>query len=177
VAAKSGDVNTTKRWAHCYSDRCATDDNRRDTPLILAADNGHVEVVRVLLEGGADVQRSNFRTSVALHRASSHGHLDVCRLLLDWGANVNTVGGPGSQKDTALHNAAEWGHLPVVKLLVERGANVTLKNALGWTAAEEARFYRRKSVADWLDSVSCVLKPSTVCSTVVTTPTEHSTGV
>jgi ankyrin repeat protein len=78
-----------------------------------------VEVVRVLLQGGADVQRENGYTYIdyynytALHKASYYGHLEVCRLLLDWGAKVNAE---DSYKATALHDAASGGRLSVAKL-------------------------------------------------------------
>jgi ankyrin repeat protein len=152
-AAESGDVNTTKRWAYCNSDSCTTDDVWRNTPLLVAAKYGHVEAGRVLLQGGADVQRGDSDTWNALHRAASYGHLELCRMLLDSGAEVNAVSGG---KWTALHLAAWTGHLSVVQLLVERGADVRLKEDNGRTAAELARYYKRNSVADWLDSVSRV---------------------
>jgi ankyrin repeat protein len=112
-----------------------------------------VEVVRVLLEGGADVQRVNSYMETALHWAAGNGHLEVCRMLLDSGAEINAV---DRYKYTALHGAAWYVHLSVVQLLVERGADVGLKDVDGRTAAEEAREKEQNSVADWLDSVSRV---------------------
>jgi ankyrin repeat protein len=152
-AAKSGDVNTTKRWAYCNSNSCTAGDYWRNTPLILATWLGHVEVVRVLLESGADVHAADLNMHTALHTAAKHGRLELCGLLLDWGAAVNTE---GVSKLTALHLAAEDGHLSVVKFLVERGADVRLKDDKGQTAAELARSKGNTAVADWLDSVSRV---------------------
>jgi ankyrin repeat protein len=160
-AAKSGNVNTTKRWVHCTNDSCTSDDVNRDTPLTHAAWDGHVEVVRVLLEGGADIQRVNLHNESALHYAARNGHLEVCRLLLDRGAKVNIE---GWRNETALHWAAGRGHLSVVKLLVERGADARLRDVGGLTARDMAGGKgritgpdsKRKEVADWLDSVSRV---------------------
>jgi ankyrin repeat protein len=90
---------------------------------MVAARNGHVEVVRVLLEGGADVQRVNVDTNTALHTAAQNGHLEVCRLLLDSGAKVDTV---GQFKETALMGAASNGHLEVCRLLLDSGAEVNI---------------------------------------------------
>jgi ankyrin repeat protein len=141
-------VNTVKRWAHGNSDSCTTDDEWRNTPLIVAAKYGRVEVVRVLLEGGADVQRANLDRHTALHVAAKRGHLEVCLLLLDCGANVNAV---GCSKETALHLAARRTNLTVVKVLVERGADVRLKDKNGKIAADGAW---NRNVADWLHLVS-----------------------
>jgi ankyrin repeat protein len=137
---------------NCTDDNCTTDDDYRNTPLILAAYKGHVEVVRVLLEGGANVEGTNKYQWTTLHRAAYKGHLDVCHLLLDWGAKVDPV---DWVKETPLHFAACYGYLSVVKLLVEKGAD-GLKNENGKTASDIARILRHSDVADWLDSVSRV---------------------
>jgi len=135
----------------CNNDTCTTDDGHRSTPLIHAAANGRVEVVRVLLEGGANVERVNAYQRTALYIAASHGHLEVCRLLLDWGAKVDPV---DWLKETPLHDAVQRGHLSVAKLLVERGADVRLKNNKGQTASDMARIQGMTVVVNWLESVS-----------------------
>jgi ankyrin repeat protein len=144
-------VNTAKILFNCIHDSCATDDEHRDTPLIIAAREHQGEVVRVLLERGANVESTNANGCTALHYAAWYGHLGICRQLLDWGAKVNSL---AKWKNTPLHEAARWGHLSVVKLLVEKGANVRLKNHYGQTASDKARSNGQKAVADWLDSVS-----------------------
>jgi ankyrin repeat protein len=132
-------------------DNCTTDNVDRFTPLIVAAKYGHVEMVRVLLEGGANVEGVNAYGATPLHHAAHNGQLEVCRLLLDWGAKVNTL---NRFARTPLHHAAWRGHLPVVKLLVKEGADVRLKDKFGKTASDWARSVGKKDVADWLDSVS-----------------------
>ena len=150
-AAKSGDVNTAKILVNCTTDNCTTDDPIRNTPLTYAAKFGHLEVVRLLLEGGANAGRANVYQRTALHYAAWYGYVKVCRLLLDWGAKVDPM---DKVKDTPLHLAAEKGRLSVVKLLVERGADVRVKNVKGQTASERARVYGKLDVKAWLDSGS-----------------------
>jgi ankyrin repeat protein len=150
-AAKSGDVNRTKKLVSCTNDSCTADDGFRKSPLIYAANNGHVEVVRVLLEGGANAERVNANQQTALHYAAWYGYLDVCRLLLDWGAKVDPL---DKWKDTPLHDAARTGQLSVVKLLVERGADVSVKNGRGKTASDMARSEGNLDVANWLNLVN-----------------------
>ena len=133
------------------NDTCTTDDEDGDTPLICAAANGHVEVVQVLLESGANTERANNFQRTALHRAVRHGYWEVCRLLLDCGAKVDPL---DDWKDTPLHDAALVGYLSVVKLLVDRGADVGLKNDKGQTASDIARSKEKLDVAEWLDRVS-----------------------
>jgi ankyrin repeat protein len=119
--------------------------------MLYAAYFGHLEVVRVFLEGGANVERANAYRSTALHAAAESGHLDVCRLLLDWGAKVDPL---DMWQNTPLHSAAFGGHLSVVKLLVDRGADVRVKNDGVGTASDVAQIWGKKDVADWLDKVN-----------------------
>jgi ankyrin repeat protein len=137
----------------CTDANCTTDDEYGQNPLKVAAVYGRVAVVRVLLEGGANIEWTNKYQSTALHAAALNGELDVCRLLLDWGAKVDPV---ARWKYTPLHDAAREGYLSVVKLLVERGADVGLKDVDGETASDMARSNGHSDVADWLDSVSRV---------------------
>jgi ankyrin repeat protein len=151
-AAKSGDVNIAKVLFKCSSsDSCNDNDQYRSTPLTYAAIYGHMEVVRMLLEEGANIERTDGSVYTALHQAVWNGHLDVCRLLLDWGAKVDAL---NKARNTPLIWAAWAGHLSIAKLLVERGADVSLKNVDGDTALDFARREGKSDVAEWLNSVS-----------------------
>jgi len=150
-AAKSGDVKTVKILVNCTTSNCTTDDQFRDTPLTIGARLGHVEMVRVLLEGGADAERTTANQQTALHKAALYGNLEVCRLLLDWGVKVDPL---DKWQETPLHDAARLGRLPVVKLLVERGADIGLKNKNGQTARDLSRGFGKTDVVQYLDSES-----------------------
>lgn len=59
-----------------------------DRALVLASENGHAEIVGILLDAGAD---SNFNYNAPLRWAAENGHVDVVKLLLAAGANENDV--------------------------------------------------------------------------------------
>jgi ankyrin repeat protein len=65
---------------------------------------GHEEIVKLLLEEGADVNAQRGPYGNALYAASSKGHEKIVKLLLENGADVNAQGGPYSN---ALY-AASW---------------------------------------------------------------------
>ncbi|KAF5892827.1 caskin-2-like isoform X2, partial [Clarias magur] len=61
---------------------------RDNTPLHLAARNGHKDIIRLLLKAGIDINRIT-KAGTALHEAALYGKTDVVKLLLDAGIDVN----------------------------------------------------------------------------------------
>jgi len=110
------------------------------SPLWLAAQEGHVEASKLLLEKGAVVDRQDSDGISSLWIAAQEGHLDTVKLLVEKGAALELKDRGGV---TPLWIAVQEGHLAVVKLLVEKGAAVDTRNSEGATplmyAAQEGR--------------------------------------
>jgi hypothetical protein len=64
-------------------------DKHERTPLSYAAEQGHLEVVKLLLDEGVDVNKSGGFYGYALHAASAGGNKQVAELLLNKGARLN----------------------------------------------------------------------------------------
>ena len=82
-----------------------------------------VDIVRQLLEHGADPNIGDYRHSTALHQASFRGWVEVARLLLQYGANVDEKDRKGR---TPFQIASAEGYDNVTKLLLEHDAVYTL---------------------------------------------------
>ncbi|XP_072522980.1 caskin-2 isoform X1 [Salminus brasiliensis] len=61
---------------------------RDNTPLHLAARNGHKDIIRLLLKAGIDINRTT-KAGTSLHEAALYGKTEVVKLLLDAGIDVN----------------------------------------------------------------------------------------
>ena len=84
--------------------------------LLYAAANGHEEIVQVLLEFGADVNKANAQGSTALHWACLNGHVSIVQLLIDKGGNASACNQAGrTPLDEAMHNNRE----ECVKVIME----------------------------------------------------------
>lgn len=105
---------------------------RTTTPLLVAVDEDHTDVVKLLLANGAD---ANFRpvtgrpkhdfTPFPLSAAAKRGNLDIAVLLLEAGAEVNLADG-NSVLLEPLYLALWAGHYEMAELLVDHGARPTL---------------------------------------------------
>ncbi|KAK5122568.1 hypothetical protein LTR85_003831 [Meristemomyces frigidus] len=90
--------------------------------LLCAARLGDLSVVKQLVQGGADVDRSG-PDGTALMAAAANGRYHCARILLEAGAKVNAANSSG---ETALHKAIRFGHTEIVPLLLGHGAAVNL---------------------------------------------------
>lgn len=116
------------------------------TPLHMAASNGNIELVDILIRGGATVDARDALGNTPLLMGAMNGHLDVVRSLLATGADPNSSGG----EYTALHVAAIGGHLELVALLLRNGANVNPIHDDPWPPLQLAIVNGHKDVADLL---------------------------
>ena len=92
--------------------------------LHAAAENGHAQVVSVLLEGGMVVDSMCSLGVTALHLAAQYDKINVARVLLTQGAEVDKQSKVDSS--TALYYAAGYGYIEMVRLLLQAGADSLL---------------------------------------------------
>jgi ankyrin repeat protein len=109
---------------------------RLNSQLLLAAQDGRYNEIKILLETGADVEARNPSGTTPLIVAVKHGYSEVCALLIGWKANVNAKSNSGA---TALMRAAWFGHTKICALLIEKGADIGARDTVnGYIAAEAA---------------------------------------
>jgi ankyrin repeat protein len=139
LTARYGLLYLTQRFlVSGYSNRnieADLEDGEGRTPLSYAAERGYEQVVKLLLDKGADVNAQGRPYGNALQAASARGHKQVVKLLLDKGADVNTQGRPYGN---ALCAASNHGHKQVVKLLLDKGADVNTQGGAYSNALQAA---------------------------------------
>jgi ankyrin repeat protein len=97
------------------------------TAFYWGSELGHHEVVRVLLDRGADVKAQGGYYGSALQAATARSHDKIVQVLLDSGADVNAQGG---HYGNALQEALAKGHVKIVQLLLNKGAGVNVGNII-----------------------------------------------
>jgi ankyrin repeat protein len=112
-----------------------------ESPLMLAAIKGELNLCKLLLKKGADVNKPGW---AALHYAASGGHVDIIRWLLDENAYIDAA---SPNRTTPLMMAARYGSDDAVKALLQAGADANLKNDLGLSAMDFANQAGRTGAA------------------------------
>jgi len=118
-----------------------------------AANKGNLEIVKALVDWGADLEIAYKGKTPLLHSDSP----EIIKYLLDKGANVNTkdktgqnllMQQVGSKKNT---NAIEWQkRIKITKMLINYGVDINDRNFAGKTAIDIARSYDNREVEDIL---------------------------
>lgn len=115
-----------------------------DTALMLSSFAGHAEVVRKLLDAGAEPGNSGW---APLHYAAYSGREEILKLLVAHKAPLDARAPNGH---TALMLAASLGHLGAVKILIDADADMDMADFEGRTAISLARKNKHEAVVEFL---------------------------
>ncbi|XP_070963800.1 ankyrin repeat and SAM domain-containing protein 1A-like isoform X1 [Oncorhynchus clarkii lewisi] len=120
--------------------------NDNETPLHCAAQYGHTQVVRLLLEELTDPTMRNNKFETPLDLAALYGRLEVVKLLLTAHPNLLCC---NTKKHTPLHLASRNGHLAVVEVLLAAGMDINYETEKG-SALHEAALFGKTDVVQKL---------------------------
>ena len=138
-ASKSGDLDSVVKLIQeqPYADAARNRDNK--TALMVAAEAGHPDVAKKLIEAGASVHALDQFGNTALIHAARKGHNDLVKLLVDSGSNINIRN--HSYGSTPLVMALSNKYEKTANLLIEKGADVNAVALNGsvplWVAREK----------------------------------------
>ncbi len=163
IAASKGDTVLVKKWIEKGADVNYQSLYEGVSPLMYAAQNGHLETVKILLHAGASCDLMPYSKVDALLAACVAGHVYIADTLIQNGANVNThndflqtplmfaavnndsvmadmlifygakINTKDYQGNTALHYCALYGSIPVSLELIEENADINSVDNHGFT--------------------------------------------
>ncbi|GFT91895.1 protein fem-1 homolog B [Nephila pilipes] len=142
-------------WYH-YLEQPVEDEGHKCTPLLIAAINGHNNVIKMLLnrfnpnieqDGIVQIDGYVIEGATALWCAAGAGHFSVVKYLLSHGADVNHSTKTDS---TPLRAACFDGRLDVIQYLVENGADIHKANKYNNTCLMLASYRGHADVVEYL---------------------------
>uniref|UniRef100_A0A8C5WD73 Fibronectin type III and ankyrin repeat domains 1 n=1 Tax=Leptobrachium leishanense TaxID=445787 RepID=A0A8C5WD73_9ANUR len=120
------------------------------TPLMVAAQKGHLRLVELLIDHGADINQEDGSGKNSLMLACFSGHLDVVQCLRERGASWEGRDRCGS---TAMHWAADGGHLNIIQWMIDDGCEVDVKDhSSQWTP-----LMRVSAITGYTDVARCFI--------------------
>ncbi|KAK4864233.1 hypothetical protein LT330_010026 [Penicillium expansum] len=141
-AALRGDNKVVSLLLQNDTSLTARTDHHGRVAMHCAAENGHLEAVKLI--GSTGIKASDSIGRTALHWAAENGHLDVVTFLLKKGANASAL---DSFEETPVHKAASRGHESVVQLLLRHTVEINKPDHNGYTALHRAAEGKNGKVA------------------------------
>lgn len=136
-AAESGNLDALRQLVSTTSELVNCRDADDYTPLHRACYNNHTEVIKYLLENGANIFAKSSEGWEPLHSAVHWGQTEAAALLIEAGANVNCKSNSGL---APVHLAAQQNCRPLLELfLYNRDIDLTVKTEAGDTPYDIAR--------------------------------------
>ncbi|WP_088070551.1 M48 family metallopeptidase [Gottfriedia luciferensis] len=122
------------------------------TTTYLNDDHIDLNMLKLLLDSGADPSIGDQDDWTVLHAAVSMGDKDAIDLLLKYGANINQQDIYG--ETPIFETTYEVDDVKTFQYLVDKGADLTIKNADGMTVNEVAKDNGAKKILKWFDNKS-----------------------
>ncbi len=120
------------------------------SPLAAATRKGHFEIVRILLEAGADLNGiSEDRGHSPLMDAAAEGHRDILEFFIGKGADLTCQNKNGQ---SALVLATGNGHYECAAVLLDAGADCDQSDSMGLSARKYAELYKIRSLLEKMPS-------------------------
>ena len=124
-------ISKNKKAQKVYSlNKRGFNSRKNYTPLEYAIKKGNQEMVKILIENGADINTINKKGDTPLTYAIQKGSKKMTRVLIEQGADINAMGKDGY---TPLTYAIQKGNKEIMKMLLESGVDVNKKDGIGNT--------------------------------------------
>ena len=120
----------------------------KDPAIVIAAHRGHLKILRLLREAGANIEAKNGSGATAIMWACYTGRTDCVRELIHAGCDLNVA--DETDGSTALIFASRWGHRDSVRLLIEADADTDPTDSSGKSALQLATAFGHTAIIELL---------------------------
>ena len=125
-ASSSGELELVQTILDRDTTAIGMSNDRGSTALHFAAENGHIRIVELLLDRGADLEAIDVDGDTPLMCAAIGGHSDIFKMLLSRGADADIL---NINENGVLHYAAMGGSVEILNLSLDRGLDINAQNA------------------------------------------------
>ena len=108
------------------------------TPLYEASQNGSLDIVKLLAENGADLNKKASNGISPIDIAFQNDHLDIMKYLIEQGADINLIDNNGMSLISKIIVKNSKDSVDLVDYLIEKGSKINRQSNDGWTPLHEA---------------------------------------
>ncbi|XP_067685768.1 ankyrin-3-like [Haliotis asinina] len=119
--------------------------NKKMTPLLMAAYHGKKDVLGLLLETGADTSAVDHKNNNVLHLSCTGGHVDTVKFILN--LNIVDINSKDLSGVTPVMLAAYWRKREIFDILVQQGADLSISDRYGDNILHKACIGGDKEIA------------------------------
>ena len=142
VSMELGDAGQAEKWLDAGMSPGFMG-SRIGSGLMFGAWEGKLDVMRLFISRGADINRLNSNGESAIALAAWRGNLEAVKWLLERGARINAP----AKKWSALHYAVFAGHTEVADFLIDQGADINALSTNGSSVLMMAVYEGHKDLA------------------------------
>ena len=144
-ASRTGDTGKTSK---ILSKNVNIDKQNKlgQTSLIIASHNGNLEVVKMLVNKGADINIKDNLDNSALMHSLLQNYPSISMFLLDNNANIDS----NNDNVSPLNVAADIGNYEITKKVIEMGADIQNRTISGETPIFNALYSKDRETIDYL---------------------------
>ena len=136
MCSRHGSISLVQSLIHDYNADTNARDDKKNTPLHVAALYGKKEVMLSLIKLGCDITLKGSLGRSLLHQACRGGNVSLVQsLICDQNADITAR---DDENNTPLHVAALYGKKKVMLYLIKLGCDITLKGSLGRSLLHQA---------------------------------------
>jgi len=150
-AVTQGNILEVKKLLDSKGDISVKSEKGGRSLLHISAFHKNVDLAKILLEAGINVDEQDDGGNTALHLTFSPNKsleaLLITRFLIQFGANIDAQ---NKRNETPAHFAARHGHLQSIKYLVENKCNLNVKTCEGETALDLSRTFKNDEIFEYL---------------------------
>jgi ankyrin repeat protein len=146
------------------------DDKSDATPLIFATATRQIDIVKMLLEKGANMEPVNLNVGTVLNFAILKSDKELVKLFLQFGANVNK---PTNDGTTPLMVSLKSKDIDITKMLIENGADINVTSS-GYTILNFSIIEGRLDIIDLLLKYDIDINKTNPLTTAILTLTKYN---
>lgn len=119
------------------------------TALRWAIQENHIDIVKLLIDSGADIEDVDDIGFTILNTAIGTKNLEIVKILVEKGVDINKI----TERGVSIITAFAWGSIDIIKYLIEKGADISIADKDGKIPIDYAIDNEHQEIVDYIEEI------------------------